>query len=527
MQGIAGIWQALSPAKRVILIGAVAATVALLSLLARSASTPRMTLLFAGLESQAAGEVVAALDRLNVPYRVDGAAIYVPSTERDQARLALAGEGLPARGQAGYELLDGLSGFSTTSDMFDATYWRAKEGELARTILATPGVRAARVHIGVQNPGAFSRGGASPSAAITITTGAARIDPSQAAAIRYLVASAVPGLKPEQVAVIDSDRGVILSPGGAEEGAFAQEDAIDREQKLERDILDLLEARVGPGNARVQVSFDLDMDRETVSERVLNPDGRVLAGKETTEITESSRGSRGGQVTVASNLPEGDAAAPGQDQSSSRTETTETVTYDVSEVTRNREKAPGTIRKLSIAVLVNQIAAPAAEEGGEPVLRTPEELTTLRTLVARAAGLDEARGDSISIEALPFQTASTEGSLATASPILDFVKDHALQGVQFLILALVTLVIVLFVVKPLMAAKPAAAEGDAFAAGAPAIEFATAPEFAPSLGAPQADFTPSFEPPDPVSQLKEIASAKSDEAASLIKSWLESEEAAA
>lgn len=520
MQGLANVWRVLTPAKRFMLVGAVAATIALFTILARTASTPSMTLLFAGLEAQSAGEVVEALDQMNIPYEVDGAAIYVPSTQRDSARLALAAEGLPARGQAGYELLDQLSGFSTTSDMFDATYWRAKEGELARTILSTPGVRAARVHIGVQTNGAFSRNNSAPTAAVTVTTGAARLDAKQANALRYLVASAVPGLKPEQVAVIDSDRGVILSPGNPDSEEAADANGIDREQKIENDVMSLLEARVGAGNARVQVTLDLVTDKEVVSEKLVSPEGRALASKETTEITDSSQGSAGTNVTVASNLPEGDAAGPGDSQSAQRTETTETVTYNVSETVRQIEKRPGAVRKLSIAVLVNQIAAPPAEEGGAPVLRTPEELETLRTLVANAVGFDEARGDALTIQTLPFQGPAADGTLAEANPIIDILKKNAVQGVQFLVLAIVTIALALFVVRPLLAAKGEPQSADL----APLPDFPIAPDFAQALPAPQFD-GPSM-PTDPIVQLKEIAANNADEAATLIKSWLETESAA-
>ena len=518
MQGLINVWGALTPAKRVMLVGAVAATIALLTILARTASTPGMVLLFAGLDAQNAGEVVAALDRMNVEYKVDGAAIYVPS----KARMALAAEGLPARGQAGYELLDSLSGFSTTSDMFDATYWRAKEGELARTILATPGVRSARVHLGVAQQGAFARNTAPPTAAVTVTTGAVRLDGSQASAIRFLVASAVPGLKPEHVAVIDSDRGVLLSPGDPNSDEAMEDSALDREKKMETAVVNMLEARVGPGNARVQVTLDLDMDKQVVSEKVVTPDGRVIASRETTEVTDTSQGTRGQNVTVASNLPEGDAGAEGDKQSAQRTETTETVTYNVSETTRQIEKRPGAVRKLSVAVLVNQIAAPAAEEGGQPTLRTAEEIATLRTLVANAVGFDEKRGDTLTIEMLPFQTGEGAGTVAEANPLLEFASANAMQGAQFLILALVTAALGLFVVRPLLDAKaPPQAEV------APMPEFQTAPEFAqlPQPSAGGFELAPP-EPADPIVQLKEIASNNSEEAATLIKSWLEKENAA-
>jgi len=517
MQGLVSVWRILTPAKRVMLIGAVAATIALFTILARTASTPSMTLLYSGLDGRAAGQVIAALERMNVDYEVRGESIFVPSTKRDSARMSLAGEGLPQMGQAGYELLESLNGFSTTSDMFDATYWRAKEGELARTILASPGVRTARVHIASQQTSAFSRRAPAPTAAVTVTMGQGRLNGPQAQAMRFLVASAVPGLAAEQVAVIDAEAGVILSPGDPDAIINADGDADSREQKLEKDILNLLEARVGPGNARVQIALDIDMEREAVSERIFNPDGRVISGKETTEVTESTTGGSSA-VSVSSNLPDGDAAG-GQGARTERTETKETIKYDMSELTRQREKMPGAVRRMSVAVFVNQIAEAAAEEGGEAVLRSDQEIAALRDLVAMASGYSEARGDTLTIQTLPFQPLTTGGAVAEANPVGDFMKNHLMNAIQILVLSVVTLVLGLFVVKPLLMPKdmPAASLEAAPGAGeAPALTAANAP------GA-----LPSAEPADPIVTLKQIATSKTDETATLIKSWLENAENAA
>ncbi|MGE0409305.1 MAG: flagellar basal-body MS-ring/collar protein FliF [Amphiplicatus sp.] len=517
MQGLVSVWRLLTPAKRITLLAAAGATIFVFSILARVASHPSMTLLYAGLEGRAAGDVVSALERMDTPFEIRGEAIYVPAAERDSIKMSLAGQGLPTQGQAGYELLDKLNGFSTTSDMFDATYWRAKEGELARTILSTPGVRAARVHIGNPHAGAFSRHAPSPTGVVTVTMGADALTAGQAQAIRFLVASAVPGLASDQVAVIDSARGVILSPGSDDEIMPDQKTAADRESQMERDIINLLEARVGPGNARAKVALELDMEREAVSERVFNPDGRVISGKETTEVSETSSGGGGGSaVTVASNLPEGDAPGAGAPSRAQRTETKETIKYDMSEVKREREKLPGAIRRLSVAVFVNQIAEEPAEDGGEPVMRTDDEIEKLKMLVSMAVGFNEARGDTLTIEALPFKAMATGGVEVKSNPIGAFMERHLMNAIQIIILAVVTIVLGLFVVKPLLSAKDAPA---------PALTSSN-PAQAAAISAPaQADVLPAA-PSDPILTLKEIASSKTDETASLIRAWLETEDAA-
>ena len=141
MQNLISIWKALDAKRRAIVAGATVAVFVAILAIAQFAGKPGMALLYAGLQGAAAGDVVAALEQEGVAFEVRGDSIYVDSTRRDSLRMVLAAQGLPANSGTGYELLDGLSGFGTTSQMFDAAYWRAKEGELARTILANPQIR--------------------------------------------------------------------------------------------------------------------------------------------------------------------------------------------------------------------------------------------------------------------------------------------------------------------------------------------------------------------------------------------------
>ena len=169
MQNVIAIWSSLDLRRRLIIAGATIAMFLAIIGLSRMASQPDMVLLYAGLEPATAGEVVAALDQRGVAHRVTGDSIFVDASQRDSLRMALASEGLPAAGGGGYELLDNLSGFGTTSQMFDAAYLRAKEGELARTLLALPEIRAARVHIASAPARAFQPE-TQASASVTLTT---------------------------------------------------------------------------------------------------------------------------------------------------------------------------------------------------------------------------------------------------------------------------------------------------------------------------------------------------------------------
>src|SRR6056297_1823863 len=224
LQQIRNLWKALDPRRRVIVIAATLAMFAAVLGLARMASAPSMALLYAGLESGPAGEVVRALEQRGVAHEVRGGSIFVDRARRDTLRMTLASEGLPANSSKGYELLDGLSGFGTTSQMFDAAYWRAKEGELARTILAHPAVTTARVHMANSSANPFQRD-VTPTASISVTTTGAIITMAQARALKFLVASAVPNLVPENVAVIDGKGGLIGAEDEAGTGMTADDKA--------------------------------------------------------------------------------------------------------------------------------------------------------------------------------------------------------------------------------------------------------------------------------------------------------------
>ena len=294
MKQLQTFWEGLDARRRLIAGLSVLAIVAAIFGISRVATEPSMALLYSGLDAAAAGEVVAELEAEGVAFEVDGAAILVDSAARDRIRMALAAKGLPAGGPAGYEILDNLSGFGTTSQMFDAAYWRAKEGELARTITGSPNVRAARVHLANPVSQPFSRTPAG-SASVTVTMSRGELDRGQAEAIRYLVSSAVAGVAPEAVAVIDAARGVVLA---------GKEDPLDRRRRrapndraetLRANIQRLLEARVGPGQAIVEVNVDAEMDSQTITERTIDPESRVAISSETEESSENAQGSLAGR----------------------------------------------------------------------------------------------------------------------------------------------------------------------------------------------------------------------------------------
>ncbi|KUF10560.1 flagellar basal-body MS-ring/collar protein FliF [Pseudoponticoccus marisrubri] len=532
MQQILSSWNALGGRQRMVVIGATLAMTLAVFGLSRMATAPNMALLYAGLENGAAGEVVTALEGRNVPFDVRGGAIFVPESERDALRLTLASEGLPANGGQGYELLDSLSGFGTTSQMFDAAYWRAKEGELARTIVSNPQIASARVHIANSSANPFQRD-VSPSASISVSTTGGVISAQQARALRFLVASAVPGMTPEDVSVIDGKGGLIGADAEGGAGPSADDKALALRDRVQR----LVEARVGTGNAVVEVSVDTVTESELIRERSFDPEGRVVVSTDTEEMTDRSQNTGGGEVTVASNLPDGEAAGP-ESSTSQSSETRERVNYEISETTREITRAPGAIRRLTVAVLVNGTVETAAD-GSQSFVPLPEtEQAALRDLVASAVGFDEARGDQITIRSLPFERAEGLGS-GPATPGLFAGGINMMRLIQMGVLALVALILGLFVVRPVLSRAPdAAAHGALPAPGRDAAPSAALDgEIEPEGGfdnlpvlADQPDFSSmgmaDFDAPaeeDPVERLRGLIAERKDETVEILRSWLEDE----
>jgi len=515
---ILSIWDNLEPRKRVIAaLATIAVFVAVLGL-TRMVNNPSYSLLYAGLDPTTSGEVVTALEASKVAYEIRGSAIYVDRSQRDQVRMTLASEGLPANGVAGYEILDGLSGFGTTAQMFDAAYWRAKEGELARTILASPQVRSARVHISNTVKGAFGRS-EKMTGSVIVSMGGGNLTTSQAKAMRFLVASAVSGMAPEQVSVIDSVNGIVLAAGNQAD-AGAGNDVATRTASMRANIERLLAARVGLGKAVVEVNIDADMNSETTVERVLDPEGRVAISSDVEETSSSASGSGPQPVTVASNLPDGDAAG-GDTSKSNDSVSRERVNYEVSEVRRERTKAPGEIRRVSVAVLVD--GQTTANDAGELVWseRSEEELASLKELVQSAIGFDAARGDVVTISSMQFSAPSEEGTFAQSGS-LDFLAVNAMSLLQMAFLGAVALGLGMFVLKPIltsaapaqignMAETMAATLGEVSGPGGAADgEIELNPEVLDIVNADQ----------EKIEHLKQTVANRSDDSKALLEDWL-------
>ncbi|NVK45732.1 MAG: flagellar M-ring protein FliF [Rhodobacteraceae bacterium] len=544
MQQILSVWSNLDPKRRIIVVGATVVMFAAIIGLSRMATKPSMSLLYSGLETSAAGEVVQSLEAQGVAYEIRGGAIFVPADARDELRMTLASEGLPANSTGGYELLDSLSGFGTTSQMFDAAYWRAKEGEIARTIVSSQQIRAARVHIANPSSQPFKREIAA-SASVTVTATSGAISAEQAKAFRYLVSSAVAGLSPENVSVIDGRTGVVVSGDDPTTGTRG---STDRADEMRQNVQRLLEARVGVGKAVVEVSVETETDQESIVERHFDPESRVAISSETEERSTSSQDSGGGSVTVASNLPDGEGAT-GRDSSSNNSETRERVNYEVSETRREIQRGPGAIKRLTVAVLVDGLRTidPETDEVSWTP-RSAEELEALRDLVASAIGFNEARGDQITLKTMEFEPVLVEGTEAQSS-LMSAMSIDLMSIIQLAVLAVVSLILGLFVLRPILSkpsiALPAPADpsldnmSEAVPATIPVPDLPrpTPPALSgeisdggfelPTMGV-VSDFDFGDDeigiPSDPVKRLKKLIEDRQDETVEILRGWMEDTE---
>jgi len=461
LQQILTIWSTFTPARRIVVVLATLAMFTAVLGVSRLAIQPTMTLLYAGLEPGTAGDVVAALEQQGVRYEVRSGAIFVEGGKRDALRLTLAADGLPANSGQGYELLDNLSGFGTTSQMFDAAYWRAKEGELARTITAGSRIKSARVHISNPSSNPFQRD-LKPTASVTVTTTAGALASTQARALKFLIASAVAGLAPEDVSIIDGRSGVVVSDDETAQGMLGGN---DHAAELRSNIQRLLEARVGVGKAVVEVNVETVTEREAITQRTFDPENRVAISSETESRSTKSNGTQGGSVSVASNLPSGAGANSGENKSSSEnSESRERFNYEVSETTREVVRSPGAIKRISVAVLLDGIRVVDATTNTETWQPRPDaEIEALRELVSSAVGFDAERGDTIALKSMEFEKVATDDTVVDA-PLFRGLNLDVMSLIQLSVLALVSLALGLFVVRPILSSGRVASTTAALAA---------------------------------------------------------------
>tara|TARA_B100000614_G_scaffold258112_1_gene279611 strand:+ start:1445 stop:3127 length:1683 start_codon:yes stop_codon:yes gene_type:complete len=458
MNPIAELIRQLGPVRLAALAATGIAVLGFFIFLSSRLSTGGMALLYGDLDPQDSGQIIQTLQSKNIPYdiKAGGKQIFVPGDQVLQLRVSLAESGLPGGGSVGYEIFDNNQGIGTTNFVQNINLVRALEGELARTIGAMRNVRGARVHLVMPRRELFSREKQEASASVVLQVqGSSRLNNEQVQAIQHLVAAAVPSMDPQKISVLD-DRGQLLARGNGDSASAAagtaDEMRVGFENRMRQAIIELLERTVGLNRVRAEITAEIDYDRVVENAEIFDPDSQVARSTQTVQENEkSSENDDQDTVTVQNNLPETEATAAGTGTSAasqlSRTE--ETVNFEITKTIRNRIKESGQIKRLSVAVLVDgkYIENDDGDKVWQP--RAADELAQLETLVKSAVGFNEQRGDSVEIVNMQFVKLEPlefdDGSL-----FLGISKEEFMQLAEILVLAVVGLLVILLVVRPVL-----------------------------------------------------------------------------
>ena len=421
----------------------------------RIASSP-MALLYSDLDPQDAGAISQKLDSLKIPYEASpvGNAIRVPSEQVGKVRMLMASEGLPKGGSIGYEIFDQKEGFGTTSFVQNINHLRALEGELARTISTMEAIQSARVHLVLPQRELFSHSVQTATASVFLKTrGGIVLTREQIAAIQHLIAAAVPQLQPTQISIVDDKGNLLARPNGTDEGASGNQDDMRAayEQARARKIEDLLSQTLGYGKVRAQVSADLDFDRVTTSSEIYDPESQVVRSTQSTSEDSSNADSASGGVSVTNNLPGAAPLASGGGATNKTAHSEETVNYEINKTVRNQVRESGSVKRLSVAVVVDGSYTTGADGAQTYQERSAQEMDQIKALVRSAVNIDTNRGDTLEVVNMRFVQAEA-GKSDAASPemLMGLPKADLLRMVQTLILAVIGLLVVLLVVRPIL-----------------------------------------------------------------------------
>ncbi|MGB3252416.1 flagellar basal-body MS-ring/collar protein FliF [Buttiauxella gaviniae] len=456
-----------------------AAAIAVIIALVLWAKTPDYKVLYSNLADQDGGAIVTQLTQMNVPYRFsdNGSAIEVPADKVYDLRLRLAQQGLPKGGAVGFELLDqekfGISQFSE-----QVNYQRALEGELARTIETLGPVKNARVHLAMPKPSLFVREQKSPSASVTLSLEPGRaLDEGQISAVVHMVSSAVAGLPPGNVTLVDQGGHLLTqsNTAGRDLNDAQLKYAMDVESRFQRRIESILAPIVGSGNVHAQVTAQIDFANKEKTEEQYRPNSdpsQAAVRSRQLNQSEQVNGRNPGGVPGAlsnqpappnnapiANAPQNNAVnAPQQNQTtsmggstptgSSNTQRDETTNYEVDRTILHTKLNVGDIQRLSVAVVVNYRQL----TDGKPLPLTAEQMKQIENLTREAMGYSDTRGDTLNVVNSPF-SATEETSLE-----LPFWKQQAffemlMSAGRWLVVLIVAWLLWRKLVRPLIQRK--------------------------------------------------------------------------
>jgi len=410
-KNLLALWKGLSPQRKVSLIASFVLSLAVLGAVVYLASQPKLTLLYGGMAPADAAKVVEYLESKKITYEVGdgGRSIMVPAAQVYAARMGLATEGIPTMsdGGVGFELFDKPT-FGMSDFMQRANYYRALQGELSRTIRQLDEVSNARVLIVVPEDKLFGQDHQEAKASVFVQLQPGRsLSDSQVHAIQFLVANGVEGLQPERVAVIDSTGRAMSgsdddtsAAGGLAGGSDKQRQArAELENYLQDKAQSMLDQVLGPGQAVVRVASEIDYSQvQETTEKYDPKNSAITTETTTTESSTTSSGGSGGGAGTSANAPAATDSGKTTDEKKENTSNE----YQVGKVTESRTEGTGSIKRLTIALMLNE--KKPATPGGKPTPRTPQEITALENIVKAAVGFtqNDTRQDMIQSQEVPF-----------------------------------------------------------------------------------------------------------------------------
>ncbi len=447
-------------------------------------SRPAMETLYSGLDRDDVASIGAALREAGVGFDVnaESTVVMVPAGQAPIARMILAEKGLPRSGPVGNELFDKLGSLGLTSFMQDVTRLRALEGELARTIQMMRTVKAARVHVVLPDEGSFRRERQPPSASVMVRTDGGD-DRTTGEAIRHLVASAVPGMKIDDVTVLNVDGRLLASGTDSIDKSPDNLLALEKEvsQQIREGVTRTLTPYLSAHNFQISVAARLNADKTQTNETIYNPDQRVERSVRVTKEQQSSQNAAGTQAAgVGANLPKSNGAGSEQKQSNDQTQKREELTnYEVSSKSTQTTSAGFVIRNLSVAVLINRAALTASLGDKASPEAIAAQVKEIEQLVSSAAGLDKARGDVVKISVVDFVDTSRDLEPAPGPSLVEIVARQTGSIVNAAAIVLVAAMMVWFGLRPglkMLLAAPSAGPATALVTSDQAISAAGAPE---------------------------------------------------
>ena len=520
----------LGAARLMAMIAVTAALIGFFGFVIMRVTQPQMTTLFTDLSIEDSSGIIKDLERQGIPFemRNEGSIILVPKDKVTRLRMKLAEAGLPKGGSVGYEIFDKSDALGTTSFVQNINHLRALEGELARTIRAIDRIQAARVHLVLPERPLFSRETPEPSASIVVRVRGA-LEPQQIRAIRHVVASAVNGLKPQRVSIVD-EAGQLLADGAGTDvdQAVGDERRAAYEKRMRKQVEDIVSSVVGAGRARVQLSADFDYNKITQTSDKYDPEGRVLRSSQTREES-SLTADTNGQVTVNNELPgnqQNSGGATARDQSK---KTEETSNYEISRTTKTEVTEAGRVNRISVAVLVD--GAYSKNDKGEMVYkdRSKDELDRIAALVRSAIGFEQKRGDLVEVVNLRFAEAPAVPAISEPTGIfglLQFTKDDVMYVIELAVMMLLGLVVMFMVIRPLVKRILASEEVAALTGGAvPALTDETGAAVGQLPGSQTAQMIDVAQVQgqvhaQSVHRVGELAERNPNETAAIVRQWL-------